>query len=505
MATPYSEPLVWRPHPLPLLQANGEAYHYDAGDEFYVMFPVTRQGIYHATASFVTKISLIPGGYDTTDFDSHLPAEMYLRTDGNDIVLWEKNKTYYFNNPNKGGKTDHVFVDWYYSVYYECVAESIEQPIFSIWLDPGPDYPPLNINNQIPERVTSGIHNEGVYLLPRGDLADLEFVPRWPGLLYLELGQGRVFAYADGNGPSQYFGWYEFARADLWGGVHVFTDTEVLGKPMSLIGTGSAADYLRILDAIPDYDPGADYPLGTVVNATFGRAKGIYKKAEDRVRVWQQFGPTPSEGMRWLQLDTPTLLYPGDYFYVNQITSSFDSYDGIFKVSINLLDPLNITIGNLDITQLAAAIGAGQVEEITTNGQCLPWEAGHMYHANDMVYANYDYSKLYVRLIDDTQDTIQQTFDVYEEVLQWRLLADIDRKNSVVGMMTGWIWTDPADPTDPPIPEGYMKCDNTLHPKAQYPELYRIVGDRYKKSTDTDGTLFRLPYADNQIIFAGGI
>lgn len=50
------------------------------------------------------------------------------------------------------------------------------------------------------------------------------------------------------------------------------------------------------------------------------------------------------------------------------------------------------------------------------------------------------------------------------------------------------------------IPNGWLKCDGSLVTKAAYTELFAIVGDKFKKDTDTDDTMFRLPTMDNAII-----
>lgn len=51
-------------------------------------------------------------------------------------------------------------------------------------------------------------------------------------------------------------------------------------------------------------------------------------------------------------------------------------------------------------------------------------------------------------------------------------------------------------------PFGYLKLDNTLVLKADYPRLYLVVGDKHALGGDSDATKFRLPPSED-IVFIG--
>jgi hypothetical protein len=489
--SPYFRELAWKTVGVPLLTPDGREYHYDKGDRLYVIRPETHIGIYECTVDgIVTKIT--PD--DTTDFDSHIrDGEIIKLTNGVDIREWSPTETYHFD--------DEVFRTGDYSRYYICQQVTLgPRPIFDIYVD-GPY--PINPNNTYPEIITSAFRNEGFYLVPRGSLADMDFVPKWAGMMYIATDIGAVFAYWDGNGPTQYFGWYLVAKIDEWLGTKVYSD----GK--TLEGSGTKPLPLRIKEAILDYNAADEpYKLGDCVYGTFNNIRGIFKRALDTFRMWQQFGPLPSQGMKHLILDTQLEASFGDLFYVNQLAAPYDAYNGIYKVTGDHGFPYHITISQTDISELTGMLSDSSLVQLTApGGDCKPWVPGHEYHVNDMVYVDNDYSSLYSRLIEDTPETVQTTFSVTQLVEHWRLLSDATSGGTdwedEIGMISGWIWSDPPDPLDPPLPPGFIRCDNTLIDKTKYARLFNIFGDRYKKSTDTDNTKFRTPYANNQVVFTG--
>jgi hypothetical protein len=206
---PYTE-RAWTEHFPTRLEPDGTHYTYKTGDEFYVPDFVTgRGGIYRCLKNnIITWIIRNPSGtFNTTDFDSHYPGDIEMRTGdaAPKIIPWVRNTQYtlgtevYLRTP---------VVD--YSVYYTAARSTVPaQDIFSVWLDS--NYP-LNEHNEGKEYVFSSIRNPGVYLVPRGDFGSLGTVPRWPGMLYLETSTRTILAYTDGKGPVQ--GWDVYATAE---------------------------------------------------------------------------------------------------------------------------------------------------------------------------------------------------------------------------------------------------------------------------------------------------
>jgi hypothetical protein len=215
MADPFEIP-VWKvadPAPIHLVP-DGRTYTFNKGDIFYVNIPTDHQGIYRCRHDLIsTSITPDPDDptkFNTIDFDTHVNSpvgdtdfEYLTRPEGTEITEWVPRKKYYLNNK--------VFLKNRYDNYYICIVAEIEQPVFS--LTEGGFYP-FNPNNQVPERIVSGIRNEGFYLYPRGPLADLKFVPKWPGMMYLctDTGNRSIYAYTDGKGPID--GWDIYAKAD---------------------------------------------------------------------------------------------------------------------------------------------------------------------------------------------------------------------------------------------------------------------------------------------------
>jgi hypothetical protein len=115
-------------------------------------------------------------------------------------MAWVAKKTYHLG--------DHVYVYDSYAHYYTCIVEDIQQDDFSVYFD---DKYPRNPHNLPTERVISGVRNEGWYLFPRGSLAEIEYVPKWRGMLYLctDPTNRAIYAYTDGNGPVH--GWWLYA------------------------------------------------------------------------------------------------------------------------------------------------------------------------------------------------------------------------------------------------------------------------------------------------------
>jgi hypothetical protein len=497
---------AWQEHGVNELPATGETVTYSHGQLFFVSdhFPKPGySGIYRvdATGQISTSISAT----DTADFDSHLAASPpdFVCITKSSVTKWARDPKVYVPGDLVYLEDQNGYAD--YSRYYECVhAPSVTQPVFSIWLNYGDVYP-INPANERPEQVISGYDNVGYYLWPRGNHNDMNRVPRWPGMQFLDMETATVYCYIDGNGDPLDYGWYPIAKVDQFGSVHVYTDTEVLGYPATLTGKGSLAKPLKILQAIPDYDAAHTYELGNVVHAFFHGDEGIYKWVEENVKVWQEFS-VGNGGLKWLRANNPIDVYSGDYFCVY---STGTQYDGIYEANTNLGQPLDITN---DYSQLAAAIYDGKVERLTGGGgRCQPWYTNTQYKINDMVYLNGDYSALYVRAFNDTPETVQQTFAINELIKYWRVIARVNDHSGEppIGSMLGWIWTDEGEdqaypPSDPKPPPGYVQCHQQSLDKIKYEALYKIIGDRYVRETDGVAT-FRVPYANNQIIYTGVI
>jgi hypothetical protein len=208
MANPVER--VWQEHKVTWLSHDGHEFTFRQGDDLYIDYDTVdarRNGIYKCAASIivtsVTPKGTIPETYDWTDFDSHVrDGELVIRTATNpvDIIPWVAKTTYHLG--------DRVYVNDNYAFYYTCIVKDVAQDFFSVYLD---DKYPRNKHNAPIERVISGVRNEGWYLYPRGSLADIEFVPKWPGMMYLctDDDNRTMYAYTDGKGPVH--GWWAYA------------------------------------------------------------------------------------------------------------------------------------------------------------------------------------------------------------------------------------------------------------------------------------------------------
>jgi hypothetical protein len=219
------------------LVPDGRIYTFNKDNLFYVSIPTDHAGIFQCKKDLITT-SITPkpdGTYDTTDFDSHINASdfIYLTAPGTEISEWKSLKEYKLG--------DKVFLHGYYDRYYICAVESISQDKFSVTVDG--DYP-YNEHNQVPEHIVSAIRNEGFYQYPRGSIENLQFVPKWPGMMYLctDENDRSLYAYTEGKGPV--YGWWKYASASI-------------SPPLFVVG-------MIIGWLWSDLDPGAPLPTGFI-------------------------------------------------------------------------------------------------------------------------------------------------------------------------------------------------------------------------------------------------
>jgi hypothetical protein len=497
---PYSQQ-AWEVHEVPILPATGVAFHFDAEDVLAVQYPLDHQGIYEATASIVIKIK----DGDTKDFDDAIQAgSLYSRT----TLPPDKpaNKAIEKWIPYDGTDTGKVYnvgdlpvvVDYDSAFngkqrFYVCLMDGVKQSKFSVALD---GHYPLNIYNFEEERVVSGIRNEGFYLVPRGNYADMVYVPKQEGQLYMSkngdgtVGSvGQLYGYFNGA-------WTLLTNAASWSGIQVYTDGN------TITGTGtSATNALRILDAVPDFDPLKTYEEGNVVYHEIDSVKGIYKWIEDVYTVWSS--PT----MTHVLMNTPTLLANASEFYIDGFTGADTAKNGIYRVD-PLAPAITLNVSDGNTGDLDTNVTAGNIIWLTkTGGPCQPWQPNTIYVRQNMVYRTEEgFTKLYIREKSDKPDgtTAQATFATTQPILDWRLLASAGGGGSgsgvPIGAMVGFLCHDTAQPGDPPIPSGYVRCNGALLNKDDYPRLYDVIGDGYGSTVPTQ---FKLPTASNQIIFTG--
>jgi hypothetical protein len=219
--TPFSKVRAWNVIPVKYIDYDGTHYTLAEGEEFYVYLPKDHRTIYKCTKpGIITYIRRNPDGtYDTTDFDSHITnGDFVVRIDdvsqinNGKIVPWEVDRSpeYTFQQTVYIAGDEHSN----YNRYYSCAMSTLQpsQSVFSEWFEG--DYP-RNQNNGVPERIISGFRNEGFYLYPRGNLTEIQYVPKWPGMMYLCTENRTIYAYTDGNGPV--YGWDAYAQAGTRG------------------------------------------------------------------------------------------------------------------------------------------------------------------------------------------------------------------------------------------------------------------------------------------------
>jgi hypothetical protein len=211
MANPISQP-VWKQYDPIWIRPNGDSFTLKQGDFLYIDYDNNggRNGIYKCVASIivtsVTPKTTKPPTYDFTDFDSHVNSSEFIIQTGTalpSIVPWKP-------TPIVWHLEDRVYLTGIYAHFYVCLWTEVTQATFSIFYE---ERYPYNSNNKAPERVTSGIRNEGWYLYPRGTLSNLQFVPKFPGMMYLctDPDNRSLYAYTDGKGPA--YGWDKYAQA----------------------------------------------------------------------------------------------------------------------------------------------------------------------------------------------------------------------------------------------------------------------------------------------------
>jgi hypothetical protein len=364
------------------------------------------------------------------------------------------------------------------------------------------------------------------------------------GLFYVTTDTHEIFVWIDGNGPVQYLGWY-MVDVDGSYGETVATNPDTLsgnGTSLLPLETKALLEYDPDRDPLkPGYDPNKRYSVGTMVHATMGpfghQIEGIWKLAHGDVLMWQVLD------LAYLGKElipgTTKAFNPGDWFYIARLGSPVEAYNGIYRVDPLMEGPVAILITQTDVTDLRdhldlndPTIGVPSVYKLTpgapeghdTATMWIPethadqyttysesnWKAapGHMvyYRQNLDPSAPADYSKLYLaaHTTSAAAEDWQQQFGLYWGQNSWKLIADISASAAglTIGMIIGWIWSRPAQVDDPPIPQGYLKCDGAAYPKVGYEELYAVVGDRYKLPTDFESQ-FRVPTADNFIIRSG--
>jgi hypothetical protein len=208
---PYYGERAWYQRPLRVLPANGSKQSFSQGEWFGVPAPSAIRGIYECTKDgVVTSVT----SSDYADFQDHVDdGEFVILNDTTTLPTWHAYDS--SQDPPLGVYQlgDKVYLTGDFKNYYEAARDDLMQATFTIFIDG--DYP-LNPNNEPPEYVTSAFRNEGYYLLPRGDLYSLQFVPRISGMMYLALDTNQLFVFTDGKGASGFYGWYPTARLDTW-------------------------------------------------------------------------------------------------------------------------------------------------------------------------------------------------------------------------------------------------------------------------------------------------
>jgi hypothetical protein len=241
--------LVWQRHDnVIFIRPNGDEITIKKGNDLYIDYDNKHghNGIYTCMATSIA-VHVLPIGtddYDWADFNAHIKnKDFVIRTDPADlppaplqlIDAWQANKEY-----SLGAL---VYVNNVYSVYYTCLEDGLTQDRFTEVYEE--DYPYNSHNNDTgPERVISGIRNEGWYLYPRGSIADIVYVPKWPGMMYLctDDNNHTLYAYTDGKGPVH--GWWKYASADI-------------SPPLFVVG-------MIIGWLWSDLDPGTPLPVGFI-------------------------------------------------------------------------------------------------------------------------------------------------------------------------------------------------------------------------------------------------
>ena len=273
-------------------------------------------------------------------------------------------------------------------------------------------------------------------------------------------------------------------------------------------GDGTTASPLTVLSVIDKYYLANEpYQLNKVVHADAGEIgimAGIYKLLTEHERVWQPYYP------KRLMPGIAQTFNPGDYFYINNLGAPYEHYNGIYWVNDDVTHVgIAILITQTDVHDLEDHLIAGNVVQMTTaSGPMYPWQPNHQYGLADLVIGKYvpdaatgvfvpDYSVFYERIVPDSANPLdwQHEFSEFNDVLGWKLLADISGSMIGIiqtGMSVGYPWTDVADP----IPIGYLHCAGQAVSKSMYVDLYAIIGDTYGSSAST----FNLPTAYNFII-----
>jgi hypothetical protein len=527
----------WEEIPIQQLLPTGDAVSYKAGEMFFIQavperpddthLPINNVvGIYRVEKALTLRITY----QDVAELQAHIDQEDIHKADKLDptpdkvdkIAAWKTLYEYYTSGDlvyNSNGTNP-------FKQYYKCVVEKIEEPqvIFNVWKDGS--YP-QNPHNPIPEYVTSGIKNEGFYLVARGPHSQLAYLPRWSGLQYLDIENRTLYMWVDGTGDVANYGWTQMGQDS--GGSFVWTDTSAAEDhlPHTMGGNGTKEDPLHVLSVIEDYVSAKEpYPVGAVVTGSINFQYGIYKREEGNVRVWQRYGPTVGLGMKHLVVNQSQVFNPGDYFYVDQLGNPNTLYNGIYQVHPDLTSGISILITPTDVHDLVDHIdGANATVEFLTDirkgaaAPCKEWQPDTSYHPEgleiraSMVYTLSngvpDYSRLYIYVFSNDTPLYppQHEFNEFAGQHRWRLLADVGGGGGggmsyIPGMMMGWLWSDPAKPTDPELPPGWLKCDGTNVSRAVYNLLFNVVGNNYNDE-NTPGGAFKLPTAYNMMIYSG--
>lgn len=378
---------------------------------------------------------------------------------------WEKDKWYH--------KGDIVYIADYTQLY-QCI-KSHRLPLFNEY-----ELLPTNPFNPSIETGTAANFNFGIYAQCHGSKASLAKVPKHNALMYVADDEpGVVYIYIKANdnlSTREHFGWTPI-KGIVDG---IITYKPLLVDNITVTGDGVKTK-LSAHCSISDYNDQEEYHKGRIVHATFNNVEGIYRAESNLEVIWEE------QKVKRINFNVSTLLEAGSYFELRGLIDT--QYNGFYKV--NLPDGgLSMIVRNDDIIDFLDHLKRNHFYKIQE------WQANTQYLKGMEVY-NQD--KVYICRIKN----MQAVFKPLDDILYWKLLADISVKSQdrmPIGAMIMYVGNN--------IPEGWLICDGrqvnkfsiNAHglPQEGYPLLYGIIGGTYGENDYK----FTLPTADNMIIRA---
>ena len=378
---------------------------------------------------------------------------------------WTKDKWYDIG--------ERVYVENYANIY-QCL-KSHRLPRFNEY-----ELAPTNPFNPSTETGTAANFNFGIYAQCHGSKASLAKVPKHNALLYVaddEPGVMYVYIKANDNlSTREHFGW-----TPIKGVVDgIITYKPLLVDNITVTGDGVNTQ-LKASCSIPDYSENEEYHKGRIVHATFNSVEGIYRAESNIEIIWEE------QNVKHINFNVSTLLEAGSYFELRGLIDT--QYNGFYKV--NLPDGgLSMIVRNDDITDFLDHLNRNHFYKIQE------WQPNTQYLKGMEVYNS---DKVYVC----KRKNMQAVFKILDDILSWKLLADIATKSKdrmPIGSMIMFVGDEK--------PQGWLWCTGQkinkfsidAHGLQQegYPLLYSVIGGKYGE----DDYTFKLPTADNMIIRA---